>query len=299
MILALLVPDALAAGIADCPRTFDTSEIVDAANSAEAGYAKMDADAFATSRLGLEARLACSKDILDRATIARIHRVEVLGAFLDQREARVAQALGGVFAAEPGHQIPSKLVPDGHPIRGLVPNGMTALRDDPGVALPPLRSGWIEVDGGAALLAPTQRAALLQQIDGQGAVLATHYRWPEDLGFDWLVAEEPARLAASDPTLSPSLRTRAGPLPWTRRAPLIALTVGSLAATGALIALAVDTRAEFDAAPTLGANATDRERGDYRGELETMQTRALGLTVGYCAAAGGGLVLGVVTVATW
>ncbi|GDX81046.1 hypothetical protein LBMAG42_28570 [Deltaproteobacteria bacterium] len=109
-----------------------------------------------------------------------------------------AHARAGVFATEPGHQIPTALLPDGHPIRGQVTAAMLYLHDDPGAELPKPGSGWIEADGAHVLRAPLLRAAILQQLDGQGAVLATHYRGPDQAGFDWVVPVAGSSVATSN-----------------------------------------------------------------------------------------------------
>lgn len=291
--MLLAITFANAAGLAECPRQYDTGEILDAANAAEEAFKKVDAAAFAEGRTAVESRLTCSKDILSPAAIARIHRVEVLGSFLNKEAARVPQALAGVFAAEPGHQIPAALLPDGHPIRAQVSVGMMALRDDPGVAMPVLGSGWIEVDGVGGPKAPTQRAAILQQIDGQGAVIATHYRWPDEAGFDWVAPVESAVDVAK-------VKAPAKPAsPWAHRAPLLVLTGASLAASGVMYALAAEGRAEFDGSPVLGATATADERSTYEAELAAMQADTNGMSYGFYALAGVGVALGAVTVITW
>lgn len=291
--MLLLVAYAHAAGLADCARPYDTAEILDAATAAEEAFKKVDAAAFAEGRAAVESRMVCSKDILNPAAIARIHRVEVLGSFLKKETTRVPQALAGVFAAEPGHQIPAALLPDGHPIRAQVAVGMMALRDDPGADLPAVASGWIEIDGVGGPKAPTQRAALLQQIDGQGAVIATHYRWPDEAGFDWVVPVKAAIQVAG--TKAPTKTAS----PWAHRAPLLVLTGASLATSGVMYALAAEGRAEFDGSPVLGATASADERSTYEAELAAMQVNTNGMTYGFYALAGVGVALGAVTVITW
>lgn len=300
--LTLLSGLSFAAGAADCPRTFDTTEVLEAANAAEKAFMKVDKPGFLTGRADVESRMVCASEILSPAAQARIHRVETLGAFLDGRMDRVPVALSGLFAAEPGHQIPASLLPDGHPIRNLVPSAMAYLRDDPGVELPKPGSGWIEADGAHALRAATQRSSLLQQLDGQGAVLATHYRWPDEVGFDWVVPAAGTKSSAvATKNLSESHAAVApGPAsPWAHRAPLLALAGTSLVTSGVLLALAADARAEFDASPVLAAGASADEEAEYRAELTTVQGNANSLSYGCYATLGVGVALGVVTVVTW
>lgn len=300
MLLLLAVDHALAAGLADCPRTFDTGEILDAATSAEGAFVTLDGAAFATARQTMEARLGCSAEILSPPADARIERVEALGAFLDERDALIPQALAGLFFAEPGHQIPTALLPDGHPVRALITPAMLLLRDDPGLTLPVPSSGWIEVDGAHALVAPTQRSAVLQQIDGQGAVVATHFRWPDEVGFDWVVpvAASTAPAVAETARLRPPTASHP-PTAWGHRAPLLGAAAASLIASGVLYAIAAQGYQEFDGSAVMGPDATDAERSTYRTQLEGMQATTNPVAYGCFAAAGVGLALGVVTVVTW
>lgn len=293
MFLLFLVSLAIAAD--PCPRAFDTTEVLGAASLAESSFGASEAASFAASRHTMEKRLECLSEVVSPAAVARIERVEALGAFLDERNPQVPQALAGLFAAEPGHQIPTALLPDGHPIRMLISPAMLLLRDDPGVTLPVPSSGWIEVDGAHALVAPTQRSAVLQQIDGQGAVVATHLRWPDETGFDWVVPVA----ASTAPAVVQNARAPKTPTPWGHRAPLLGVTVASLLASGALYAVAAHGYGEFDAQTVMGPDASDAERAAYRSQLEGMQSRTNPVAYGCFAAAGVGLALGVVTVVTW
>lgn len=303
---------AQAAGLADCPRAFDTREVTDAADSAERAFTGVDVEAFLPARAEMQARLACVKELLSPAALARVHRVEALGAFVEGNQAKVPQALAGVFAAEPGHQVPTSLLPEGHPVRGQVPVAMLALRDDLGEPLPPLVSGWIEADGVGAERAPAQRAAVLQQVDNQGQAIATHYHWPGDTNATWLVPVEgaaPTKVAdtrqvsraavdVGDTGQSASSKS-ATPSPWAHRAPWLATAGASVIASGVMLALAADGRAEFDATEPLSASASSDERSALRSELSADQDRVNALVYAGYAAAGVGLGLGAVAVFTW
>ena len=184
-------------GLAACSATYETSDILDAAKTAEGYFSATDLDSFRSTRAAMERRLTCSRDLLSPAALARVERVEALGAFADGNRVRIPQALAGLFIAEPGHQIPIALVPEGHPVRDAITAAMLALHDDLGAPIPKPASGWVEVDGAFAEVAPTQRAAVLQQVDKDGAVVATHLRWPDEAGFDWMVGPTSAGAAAS------------------------------------------------------------------------------------------------------
>ncbi len=293
--MILLLFSTVARAAVDCPRQFDTTEVLDAASLAEGSFTAMQAAPFAAARHTMEKRLECLNEVISPSAVARIERVEALGAFLDQRDAQVPQALAGLFAAEPGHQIPIALLPDGHPIRALITPAMLLLREDPGVTLPVPPSGWLEVDGTHALVAPIQRIAVLQQIDGQGAVVATHLRWPDEPGFDWVVPVA----ASTAPAVAEKGHTHGAPTSWGHRAPLLGVTLASLVTSGALYAVAAHGYGEFDAEKVMGPDATDSERAAYRTQLEGMQARTNPVAYGCFAAAGLGLAFGVVTVVAW
>lgn len=285
-------------GTAACARTFDTQEVVDAATTAETQWSTMN-PAFSAAVATMESRLICVKDQLDPESIARVHRVEVLAAFKSDKNDRVRQGLAGVFAAEPGHQIPVALVPESHPIRAIVKPAMLALNDDPGVLLPVPTSGWIVVDGTSSLHAPTQRSAVMQQIDGQNQVVATHYRWPDDGGFDWLVPVAPSTAPEISGVGEKTWIDTGRRSPWAHRAPLLAVAAASLGTSAALYAMAAHGEADFNAQPVLGPDATADTRDAYRSTLEASRGSTNAMTYGCYAAAGAGLALGIVTVITW
>ncbi len=222
-----------------------------------------------------------------------MHRVEALAAFLDQDTARLPFAVAGIFAADPGHQIPTALLPDGHPIRLAIPNAAAVLRADPGLALPALGKGAIEVDGAVAERAPTRRSAVMQQRGPKGELLATHYRWPDERGFDWVVGES-AKVSSREVKPAKSTTERTG-----HRAPMLVLTAASLAGSGVLYAIAASGYKNFEDEPVLTTGTSVDEREAYRDDLETMQARNNPLAIGCYAAGGVGLILGVVTIATW
>ncbi|GDX78533.1 hypothetical protein LBMAG42_03440 [Deltaproteobacteria bacterium] len=285
--------------LAECPRMFDTGDILEAANSAESAFAKADRAGFKDSTAALELRTSCAAEVLSVNAQARIHRVEALGAFLDQRLDRVPLALAGVFATEPGHQIPTALLPDGHPIRGQVTAAMLYLHDDLGAELPKPGSGWIEADGTHVLRAPSLRAAILQQLDGQGAVLATHYRWPDEVGFDWVVPVAESSVATANLSDARGTAERPPSGEWGHRAPWLVLSGASLITSGVLYALAAEGRADFDAQLALDGDVGDEERANYRAKLEGMATGTNGLSYGCYVAAGAGVAFGVVAAVTW
>ena len=60
LILLAILPEAFAGGHADCPRTFDTRDILEAVSSTETAFTKVDALAFKEGKAAVEARMVCA-----------------------------------------------------------------------------------------------------------------------------------------------------------------------------------------------------------------------------------------------
>lgn len=277
MVLAL-VSLALAAPVSACPETWTGRGLLDVVASADLAMGRMDSDGYLAARDLLLTRLGCLAEPLQGPTAGAVHRVVATGAFLERQEARIAPALAGLLAADPGYQIPAALYPDGHLVRRLLPHAALLARETATRPLAPPPSGWLEVDGISAAAAPVSRAAIVQAVDAQGAVIETRYVWPgDDLG------------AWSAPAAAPVAALPAPPRPARARVPLLVATGASLVATGALYALAADRHDAF-----LDAD-TRRSPEDIR--ALRLETNAL--TVGWAAAGVATVGLGVGLAFAW
>jgi len=275
MLLGALASTALAEPVTACAETWRAPALVESVAAADAAIARMDPAAFLAERERLLTRLGCVAEPLAGGVIGGVHRVVATGALLEKQEGQVAVALAGLLAADPGYQLPPSLYPEGHPLRRLLPHATLLAREAPSRPLRSLPSGWLEVDGLAADRAPGGRAAVVQELDGQGAVVETRYVWPEDDLGVWAapaVALPAAARAAS----------RA-------RAPLIVATAVSVAATAVLYGLAADRNAAFGDVSTPRTDA----------ELLALRAETNGLTVGWAVAGATSLGLGVGLAVAW
>lgn len=206
--MLLLLGTALAGPLSGCERVFVTDELRMAAESAERAFEELDPVGFATARTDLFTRLACLGDPLSPADIARIHRVATLAAYFDGTPERVTAALAGALASELGFQIGDALVPPGHDIRQHLAVARDRVRENARAPLQALSSGWIEVNGAASPTVPADFAAVLQQIDTDGAVRETRYWWPGDPtdGFVEVAVEAPE--VVEEPPPNPLLSAR-------------------------------------------------------------------------------------------
>ncbi|MDP2316162.1 MAG: hypothetical protein Q8P41_24910 [Pseudomonadota bacterium] len=300
--ILLLVSVAHAELLADCAQTWNARGLLDVVESADINMGKMDTDGFLAARDTLLRRLACVNEPLSGTAVGAVHRVIATGAFLQKEDARIAPALAGLLAADPGYQLPLSLYPEGHPIRVLLSHGGLLARDPNTRPLVSLASGWLEVDGLATEKAPTARAAVIQQVDGQGAVVETRYVWPEaDLGT-WAGG---APLAAATPVkpvkpvkppkvkvereVQPALPTEPVARSGKARVPMLAATAVTVVTTGVLLGAAASSKAAF---LDTTSDLTDDELVALRGTTNT-------LTIGWAAAGVASLGLGVGLAFAW
>ncbi len=218
MLLLPLLSLAHAAPLATCARTFQTPDLTDALESAEYQFGKQDADGFRGSAQVVAARVDCFSEPLAPDVLARVYLVNALSAFLDGNSEREAAALAGMAAASPGFQIPSKLVPDGHPVRKALTPASLLLREPVTVNLGKSDAGWIEVDGAHRSEAPTNRDVVLQRFGADGQVAETQYLHAGDSLTAWMAPAEPSPTTPAKPT-SPEPKVPAAPLPLVAHRP--------------------------------------------------------------------------------
>jgi hypothetical protein len=193
LLLALLVRGASAEPLAACPRQFDATDLMEAVAGGEVAFGNLDAEGFEANHVALLARLACLAVPLSLDEVARVHRMMALHAAFAEPD-RIVPALAALLVVEPQHQLPTALVPEGHPLREALGRAGQATRVTDSVPLKELEEGWFEVDGTARRAVPARRAAIVQRLDGQMRVVETRYWWPGDRLGDWAGAgPEPDR----------------------------------------------------------------------------------------------------------
>lgn len=271
---SLLVWIGLACGPAragdTCPDVIPQARLRDALTAAETAMGQLDVESFLAAMDAVAFEMPCLGEVLDRATIARIHRLQGIHQFVANDEDRAAQAFAAARAIEPNYVLPTWLVPDGHALRGVY--GLVPLENAQSVRLPAPRTGTLLIDGQEGLDRPTRWPTLMQVLNSAGQPMATAYLFPGDA--------TPAYAAAPDPIASPASVVPAAP----RRVGL-ALAGGALAAgaaSGALYGLAAASAADMREAHP------DWDRDD----LERARGRTNGMLVGSGAAAVAGLGLG-------
>ena len=173
MIVALLFASFAAAA---CPaRSADLDATLE---KAEAAFAAMTAAGFRSAAEEAVAEAGCLTDRPAAATIARLHRVEGLAAFVDRDEERSQAAFSAARAIEPDYTFPDALVPEGTPAAQLYAAAVPM--QDRGTLILPPHDGRVEFDGQQDSARPWYRPALVQVVRDDGIVIGSAYLWPRD-----------------------------------------------------------------------------------------------------------------------
>lgn len=279
--MLLLVGMATATPLSACARPFDTEELTQAIDAAEAAFREQDATTFTEEEVAVVERLNCVRDPLTADVIGRVHRVHALGAFLRKEDTKRDAALGGVLDTDPEAVLPPDLVPGGHPVR-LAFEAILESGDDGGHrALVAVSSGWFEVDGKAISVAPVRHDAVVQRIDGDGKVVETRFLPAGASLEDWKGSDAPIVATISTPLPKPKAKVK-----WQR----VGFGIGTgvtLLGAGALYAVASSAK----------SNALDLETPlDQAEEDKNVANASTWGWIGSAAAAAG---LGAALVITW
>lgn len=267
---------------AACPST--VQDVFLNVNAAMSAYAAMDILTYQAARGTAMADLGCVREPVSPVDAAALHRLSGLDAYVSGTPEIGTAAFRAALAIQPAFQLPSTMVPEGHPLRQWYEDARSP-SPLPDTGLTAGAGTQIYVDGVPATRIRAGSAAVLQWIDASGEVRETTY---QALGapLPWW-----ARPAAAAPAAAPAIAVvPPPPAPVRRRVSLTAPLFGGAAvvgvSSGALYALALTTRTTWK-----------DETTPYE-DLEGLRRRANGETMS--AAAGGVLAvaLGVAGVVT-
>ncbi|MDP2305841.1 MAG: hypothetical protein Q8P18_07415 [Pseudomonadota bacterium] len=191
-LLLLLATSARAdAPVAPCAAPVPTTTMEAALSGTEAAWG-IDEQAFRRGVVTVRAALPCLGAPLASGTVARVHRMEGLAAFLDRDAERTTRAFAAARALEPAYTFPTSMIPAQNPVRVAYDAAV------PGVAkrsvAAPARSVTLWVDGAAARALPGDRAALVQVQAGDGPLQASAWVLPEDPLPDYRLRGEGLRV---------------------------------------------------------------------------------------------------------
>lgn len=289
--LLMLVQAVHARTVADCEQTWPADRIKDLAASAQSNLESIDADGYLATRDVLLANLTCIREPLSGELVGSVHLIMATAASIEQNDTQIAPALAGLLVAVPGYQLSPALYPEGHPVRALLSHASLLARSTATQPLPARAVGWFESDGVHTTTVPTERAALVQELDADGAVLETRYIWPGDPLGTWSAMPTAAPgVPAKVPRAKATPRAKAGKA----RVPLLISAGAGAIATGVLYGFARD-RFEAFYGPGYAAPYTE----DEVRELEDLRDLTNGLTIGTIAAGVATVGLGVGVVVAW
>ncbi|MDP2307765.1 MAG: hypothetical protein Q8P18_17200 [Pseudomonadota bacterium] len=259
---------------AECPGRTTTADLSSAVTAAETAYLAMNLDAFQAARTQADDAIPCLAEFVSPPDAAAYHRLIALDAYVAQDNPRTLGSFMSALAIQPGYVLPSTIAPQGNPLDAIYqmariqPPGRTAALVAPAGAV-------TLVDGARSANRPTERPTILQLGAGTGEVLWSGYLPADAPNPDWS-AYSPAPASAL-PQEAPK---------HARRSPAVPFAIGAgggALAGGALYALALAGRAEFDD-PATPLEELDGIRARTNGEV-------------YAAAGLGVLALGLGTIA--
>lgn len=286
--LSLLLP-LLAAATAACPEP--ALPLEESAQAALGATQAADFDGLLAQVAELDARLLCTRAVIDPALVPELHLLHGLSAAYVEppEDAHVLAAFRGLAAADPDNQRVAALTPSGHPLRARYEAAAASAGYAETVHLP---EGEWAVDGRVGVASvPLGRASVLQRVEA-GAVTETWYLWGEGLPEALQPAETPAHVTPPVDILPPTepLISLPAPEPNPRAPKLLAAGAGAALALGATsYALAHRSYAAWEA-----DRAEDPQAAHARWDGPN-QAALVGAAVGGVAGVG----LGVGALVTW
>ena len=276
MLLVLLLSQAHAA---PCQGRTTTADLSTAVTAAETAYLAMNLDAFHEARKQADDVIPCLLEFVSPPDAAAYHRLIALDAYVAQDNPRTLGSFMSALAIQPGYALSSTIAPQGNPLDAIY---QMARIQPPGrsAALVAPAGSVTMVDGARAANRPTERPTIVQLGAGTGEVLWSGYLAADTTNPDW------SAYTPAEPVALPEAKADGAASVRTRRSPALPLAIGAgggAIAGGALYALALAGRAEFDdpATPV--------------GELDGIRARTNGEV--YAAAGLGALALGLGTLA--
>ncbi len=268
---------------AACPST--VQDVLVNVNAAMSAYATMDALAYQAARAAAMADLACVREPLSPVDAAGLHRLSGLDAYVTDDRAVGTGAFRAALAIQPAFQLPSTMVPEGHPLREWYDAARVG-GEGPDTVLVASPGTQIYVDGVPTTRVRAESATLLQWIDASGEVRETSYL-AVGAPMPWWARPEVGALATTGVADAP----RPMPVPTTNapdasrpRNRVSAPLVGSAAVlgvgSGVMYALAANTHATW-ADPETPYDTLDRLRTTTNNEtIGAAAAGALALTLG-------------------
>jgi hypothetical protein len=281
MLTFLAIASALAA---DCAEPATAAQLVDTITAAEAAFAEMDGAGFERARARGEAQVGCLAEPITPPDAAAWHRVEALAAFMAQDDAAAISAFRSSLAIQPAFAIPTRIAPDGHPLRALYDRAR-AMPPSATEPMPAPPETLLYVDGARAAERPTERPIVLQAMGPTGGILGSDALGSGEALPDW-ARGAPSVAAVRDtapdrPAREPRPPREGGD--HRGRTALLAASGGSLVVSGALYGVAWGDHARFMDPST---NTSELDEWRRRTNTTTAASAAMGgVAVGLFGAA--------------
>ena len=144
-----------------CSSSLDNQQLEAALVQLDLSIKAMDTVKFNQQMSELRQKIPCSEELLSRANVARIHRIEAIAAFGDRKMSMLQAHSRAAHVIEPEHRVGMGVFLVGHPIHLRVAVGLDA-PEVATISLPEPRAGDLWIDGLKTMESPQDRPYLFQ-----------------------------------------------------------------------------------------------------------------------------------------
>lgn len=268
-------PVASAQGGSSCSSAWSADALTARLDAAEASFRELDVSGFGLAMDDVVLQLPCLDELATPELAARTHVMLGLRQYVSGEEERAARAFAAARRANPEHQLPAGLLPEGHEVYDLfvsIPTENARTEE-----LYPPEEGELRFDGAASLARTTDWPTLMQHVGPAQDVQLTRYLLPGDSLPDYGARiPEPPPIAA---------------LPFIRSKAQLGFASGAVAgalATGGLYLAAANQEGFFDG--PIGPRTSEADAQLHRSRANGL-TVACGVTGALTLGAGGLAVL--------
>ena len=161
-----------------CDADVSTADLNLVIDEVEAAYIALDVSGVTDRLAALDALTPCLSESIPRTDMARYHRAQGLGAFINRDAEAASRAFLAARSIEPDATLPSSLVSQGHPVQLLY--ARLSLEDREYGPMPEPVNSYLLLDGRQDTPRPLSHPVLLQRIEDAGSVVQSAYLWPVD-----------------------------------------------------------------------------------------------------------------------
>ena len=155
----------------DCPLRYNSADLVEKLDEAQAAFARLDAATFTTAMEASSLLMPCLDEPVSQELAARFHRAEGLRLYAAGNQAKALSSLRAAKVIEPDYAFPEGLFPQGYAL--LAEYKELDASQPVSVKTPLPKVGTFQFDGLQTRHRPADRPTLFQHLTSDGATIKT------------------------------------------------------------------------------------------------------------------------------